>query len=435
MYMKIFNYFEFINEEKEDILLPIFLSNEFIEKISKIDSPISSHLLSISKRGSRPDSKYTLIDVGSSEDTISYSDSGKLNDFLSKIDLPLYGKSPDKYMQNSVRFFPENPIWNVNRVEIKVGRFIRKLFSQKDISLNLSDSEIENFVNKWKSLYENPNFVIYEGDDIKEGYRTNNYESMVGPLGNSCMNDETYLVSFYSYCPTAKLLVLENDESKVLGRALLWEDSDGRKIMDRIYYSLDKYYFSFIRWADENDYYYKKNNSNHFNSPFMKRGTTSYLKSKVKIPNCFEFADEGFPYFDTFIYATGDWAQNYQPTGIKRYFILNDTEGSYNEEEIIEDIHGNLIENDDDYIWSETQGGYIKFEDAYKVEYNNSEFPEHSFDDWIEVDYLNDPKNKFVKVDNVYYKKSDCVFSKKENKWIWIPDAKKVDDDWVSIYD
>jgi hypothetical protein len=258
---------------------------------------------------------------------------------------------------------------------------------------------------------------------------------MVGPLGNSCMNDETYLVSFYNFCPTAKLLVLENEDGKILGRALLWEDSEGRKIMDRVYYSFDKYYFRFTSWADENDYYYKKGNSNHFNCPFIKNGSTTYLKSKVRIPNCFEFAEEGFPYFDTFIYGVGDWAQNYQPTDVDRYFILNETDGTYREELVLRDVHGNLIENEDDYIWSDTQKGYIYFDDAYKVEYDSgSHFPEHNFDDWVELSYLEDPKNGFVKIDNLYYRKSDCVFSKKENSWIWIPEAIKKDGDWVSIY-
>ena len=412
--MKIFNYLQFITESSEKILLPVVFSNEFKDKLDNIGN---SFVASSFKQlyDSEVEKEYTLISIGGNEDTITYTDSHRLKDYkgdLRKI------KSSDE-------------LWKKNRTEIKVGRFINKFFPK-----TFTDKAIEDFVNKWKSSSnENLRFDIWSGIDIVEGYKSKNYAFHSGPLGNSCMNDETYLITFYAYCPTAKLLVLLDEDDKILARALLWEDHEQRKIMDRVYYTEDKYYYRFVRWAEDNDYFYKKLNSGHINCPFVKAGSTYYLKTKVRIPNCFDFAEEGFPFLDTFVYGVGDWAQNYEPTDVDRYFIFNETDGTYREETVLRDVHGNFIDCEDYFVWSNTQGGLIDMEKSYKVEYGSrSRFPEHNFDDWIEVDYLDDPKNGFVKVDSVYYRKKDCVFSNKENQWIWIPQAIKKDGDWVSIY-
>lgn len=409
--MKIYNYLQFIKESKDKTLLPVVFSDEFKDKLDNIGN---SHVASSFKQlyDSEVEKEYTLISVGDSEDTITYTDSHKLKDYngdLRKI------KSSDE-------------LWKKNRTEIKVGRFINKFFPN-----TFTDKAIEDFVNKWKaSTPQNLRFDIWSGIDIVDGYKSKNYASHSGSLGNSCMNDESYLVSFYAYCPTARLLVLLDEDDKILARALLWKDHEDRNIMDRVYYIEDKYYYRFIRWAEENDFYYKKLNSGHEYCPFIKRGVTHYLKSKVRIPNCFDFADEGFPFLDTYMFGVGDWAQNWQPTDVKIYYVFQDTDGTYREEELLQDVHGNLIEREEDYIWSDTQGGYIHEDGAYKVEYNSPEFPEHSFDDWIEKSYLDLDKG-FVKVGNLYYRREDCVWSKKENSWIWIPEATKKDGDWVSI--
>jgi hypothetical protein len=417
--MKIFNYLEFINEENSEIVLPLQMSSDFLDRLNKIDSKISTKLISLSGRGSKPNSKYTLVSIGDDNDSISYSDSKKVSDYF----ISVGNNEPSSYL-NRIEFLDStNDIWMKNRVQIKIGRFIRKLFSQKSINITLTDAEVEDFVNQWKSISDSDDFGILTGWDISNGYITKNYSSNTGTLGNSCMNDETYLVRFYAYCPTAKLLVLLDDNKKILARALLWTDHEGRNIMDRIYYSYDKDYFKFIRWANENDYYYKKSNSNHFHSPFIKRGVISYLQSKVRIPNCFEFADDGFPYFDTFLYATGDWAQNYKPdASTERYFVLSETDGGYYDHILEKDIYGNIIDNSDHYFWSDTQGGYIHMDNAFKVEYYDRDYPKLSFDDWIELSYLEDPKNGFIKIGNLFYKKSHCKFSEKENKWYWIPE-------------
>lgn len=409
--MRISNYLQFILESKEKSLLPVVFSTEFKDKLDNIGN---SFVASSFKQlyDSEVQKEYTLISIGDSEDTITYTDSHKLKDYSGDL---RQIKSTDQ-------------LWKKNRTEIKVGRFVHKFFPS-----TFTDKAIEDFVNKWKaSTPQNLRFDIWTGIDIVEGYKSKNYASYSGSLGNSCMNDETYLVSFYAYCRTARLLVLLDEDDKILARALLWKDHEDRDIMDRVYYIEDKYYYRFIRWAEENNFYYKKLNSGHENCPFIKGGSTYYLKSKVRIPNCFEFSDDGFPFLDTYMFGVGDWAQNWQPTDVKIYYVFQETDGTWREEELLQDVHGNLIEKEEDYIWSDTQGGYIHEDGAYKVEYSSPEFPEHSFDDWIEKSYLDLDKG-FVKIGNLYYRREDCVWSKSENSWIWIPEATKEDGDWVSI--
>src|SRR5690606_25207707 len=79
---------------------------------------------------------------------------------------------------------------NINRVylsgrsEIKIGKFINKLFNKE-----FSDKEIEDFVNLFKSEMKKKTevFEIVEGDDIEYWYNCDNYLNKKGNLGNSCM--------------------------------------------------------------------------------------------------------------------------------------------------------------------------------------------------------------------------------------------------------
>ena len=59
------------------------------------------------------------------------------------------------------------------------------------------------------------------------------------PLTNSCMNNRSDLVDFYTYVPNIKLVVLLNEDDEIEGRALLWTDIEGRLFLDRVYYASD----------------------------------------------------------------------------------------------------------------------------------------------------------------------------------------------------
>ena len=75
--MKLLKFLEFINESLRDFQLPTYFSKDFIEKLLKIDSPITKELVLFSYK--RAESSFSLIDLGDFDDTIKYTDSYKFD--------------------------------------------------------------------------------------------------------------------------------------------------------------------------------------------------------------------------------------------------------------------------------------------------------------------------------------------------------------------
>lgn len=318
--MKIFKYFDFILENSKNIKFPFVYSNAFKDKISLIDSPISNDILLL--LGEKM--PYSLINIGKTNDTITFIPADRLNrsfnSFIDKLGVKSFISAFSKLSSNH-----EN--WNKGSIEIKIGRFIKKILGDK-----YNDSEIEKFVNMWKSLDDFDRFELWTGHRIKMGYDSTKYhysETSINPLMNSCMNDMP-VVEFYQYCNGLRLLALLDEEGYILGRALVWKDYKYRDIMDRVYYVYDKDYYKFINYANKNGWYYKKRNVSG-GSTFVKDGEEQHLLTKVRVPDVFKFKNDGFPYMDTFYYAQGEWAQNYEPEGT--YLKLQDADGGYEEYE------------------------------------------------------------------------------------------------------
>lgn len=323
--MKLLRFLDFITEAASDVLLPFRASSEVEQRLDEIDSPIASKLRGVIK--SKQLMKLTLVTV-SDDGNIEYSDSYRVDEFKKK----QMGDS-DYPTSNWLTWFLPNPsdeVYSYRRVSIGVGRFINRIFPNE-----FTSAEVEDFVNKWKSISEVvPNFDIWSGSDIKRGYRSNNYhytDTNMNTLMNSCMNDQLDCIEMYEYCPDLRLLVLLNDENHILGRALVWKDYQNRTIMDRVYYVYDSDYHKFIKYAKQNGWYYKKRNISG-GSSFIKGDKEMSLDTKVKVPNVFNMEKnyEKFPYMDTFYYAQDDWAYN-MPPDEGRYLKLQDTEGNFDE--------------------------------------------------------------------------------------------------------
>jgi len=400
--MKLFNYIDFITEARGDIKCPAVLSVSFIKKCKQIDSPISQSLIDMDRKLS----SYTFIDDNLNGETIQYTESERAIDVLNK----MYGlggenriKSmrnfdPQKYLSLMSNPEPDSQFWLSNRVDIKVGRFVRRFLGEE-----FTDAQIEDFVNKWKSSFqiEGENFEFRTGNGIVEAYDTTNYHGEEGynPLWNSCMNNRTDLVDFYLYVKDLEMLVLVDSESKIMGRALLWTDDEGRKLLDRVYYINDKDYYKFINLAKENGWYYKKRNISG-GSTWILNGIEQKVHSKIKYP--VESISDLFPYVDSFYYLDdkNGFLMNYEPSG--SYYVLNDTDGQYEYYSGVYDVYGNIVEDEDDYIFSKTQNGLVSLYSSEHVEYDG-------FDDYIHISYLEDPKNEFVfdEEEQMWYKKED----------------------------
>jgi len=392
--MKLFNYVEFITEARGDVKCPAILSESFIKKCQSIDSPISKALINMDRKLS----SYTFIDDNLDGETIQYSESERVLDVLKKKYVSSVNFDPQKYLSLISNPEPDSQFWLSNRVDVRVGRFVRRFLGEE-----FTDSQIEDFVNKWKSSFETKGekFEFRTGNGIVEAYDTTNYHGEEGynPLWNSCMNNRTDLVDFYLYVEDLEMVVLVDSEDKIMGRALLWTDNEGRKLLDRVYYIYDKDYYKFINLAKENGWYYKKRNISG-GSTWILNGIEQKVHSKIKYP--VESISDLFPYVDSFYYLDdkNGFLMNYEPSG--SYYVLNDTDGQYEYYSGVYDVYGNRVEDEDEYIFSKTQKGLVSLYSAEHVEYDG-------FDDYIHISYLEDPKNGFVfdEEEQMWYKKED----------------------------
>lgn len=156
----------------------------------------------------------------------------------------------------------------IGRQTIKIGRFVKKFLSENAFDeFNIKDSDIEKFVNFYKSYfnYDPTKLKIVEGDEIKKYYLEENYFEpsglKYGSLWNSCMRqkERNKFMNLYAL-NDVKMLVLFSDDEKVRARALLWDNvkefktDNTYKFMDRIYSVYDHDIDVFKKWAKENGY-------------------------------------------------------------------------------------------------------------------------------------------------------------------------------------
>lgn len=204
-----------------------------------------------------------------------------------------------------------NKVWSKDRQEIKVGKGVRAILKSANVEVDAKD--LEDFVNSFKALMDrlNDKFSLFEevkGDDISYWYKYTNYFERKGTLGGSCMsNVPSRFFDIYVKNPETCSLVIfksQDDDSKIMARALLWTLRDGKKFMDRIYTINDSDVQLFKDYAKENGWYVKRYNdsseSNHVISP---EGSEVRLSMIVDVEN----GDYGsYPYLDTLKYYNPD---------------------------------------------------------------------------------------------------------------------------------
>ncbi len=200
----------------------------------------------------------------------------------------------------------------IGRVSIKFGRFLKKFLSQSAFSeLSITDSEIEKFVNFYKSYFNSSidDIKVVDGDDILKYYLQDNYfapnGNTYGSLWNSCMRqrERNKFMRIYAKNSDIKMAVMLSDDGKVRARALLWENvhehnSDNKyKFMDRIYTVYDHDVDTFKEWSKKNGYISKWEQSAKSELLFDIDGDPIRKKLYV-LPENYDF--DWYPYFDTF---------------------------------------------------------------------------------------------------------------------------------------
>lgn len=197
-------------------------------------------------------------------------------------------------------------LWSTGRQEIKVGRIARALLTTAKI--DFIDREIELFVNDYKAAIDkfNDKFSYFDevsGSSIIHWYDECNYYESDGTLGNSCMAGMgSDVLGIYEDSENISMLIYKSsdDETKILGRAILWKLVSGERYLDRIYTINDSDVNLFREYAKENNIYTKRdNNSSNIGDAYKPDGSgTVELNLVCQI----ETGLDSFPYMDTLKY-------------------------------------------------------------------------------------------------------------------------------------
>lgn len=203
----------------------------------------------------------------------------------------------------------------IGRVTIRIGRFVNKFLKRTTFeTYNISPQDLENFVNLYKSYFIRNvlNLSVVEGNDIPKWYLEQNYHqnngNMFGTLWSSCMrqHERNKFMKLYADNKEAKMLILLADDGKLIGRAILWDkvlDINGveYKFMDRIYTIYDHDVNVFKKWAKENGYMHKTEQSARSERYVVKyendQPVATNMKLYLKLEN---HKQKYYPYLDTF---------------------------------------------------------------------------------------------------------------------------------------
>ena len=335
--MILLKYSDFILEEAGGLTGLFKLSKEIRYNLEKLirdfNDPIADALLELD----RSQQDITYVNLSNDSNMVSYIDMSRIKRFHDEViklkNLPtllkkyslddfirIYNIKPDNGKLNATYFDIK-----VSFTEISIGRFIKKLFYD-----TFSDVQVSQFVERWVSVNTSGEFKIWGTEKILDAYNSANYEEYVGSsLDHSCMNDDSS-VNFYRVCPGVKILVLLDGDNSIKARCLLWEDVDGKKIMDKVYYNTESDYYKFVNWANNNDYYIRNSKAGKLNE-FSYKGNLITLNTKVKFPNIEQYKHEYFPFIDTFCYAKDGFGMNYKPEDPGKYFKLQETDGTFDE--------------------------------------------------------------------------------------------------------
>lgn len=251
-------------------------------------------------------------------------------------------------------------VWKNCRVPIKLGRFIKKIFTDfAIINFDIKDQEIERFVNLFRSYFtqDESKLLIVSGEEIKKYYLHSNYHRSnglcLGSLWNSCMRQaerNKYLTLYTDNPEQCKMLVYLDDEGKVRARALLWDnvkshDSEETiKFMDRIYTVYDHDVEFFFSWAQKNGYITKAYQNAKTEMLYKVDGKVQQLRLFVNL-------NKGFlsyvPYLDTFKYFNPKLGRYSSSPDFNYSYVLVQSDGSYEREPEPE-----TEEYDDDNGWN-----------------------------------------------------------------------------------
>lgn len=439
------------NRFKDDFLFENMINETFIYfikdfkdvlyKLSKSGNQIATDLIDIEYKDSKSDN--TFISLGR-EGYITYN---RLRDLKRNIEKSFteWAKSRSLSDENAQsildtllkkiengetsqsdvnHLFKDYELDKKSRNEVKLGRFVNAVLPGK-----FTPKDIEEFTNQFKATLEKQgqHFMEVSGDEINHWYNFENYLSMEGTLGNSCMARKKGIFQLYVENPdVCKLLVLVEDE-KLIGRALVWKlnsiksyglKSEGVWFMDRQYTINDSYVEKFRNYAKEKGWYYKSYNNHHSLTTVTVVGEEKNCEMSVKIKSG---KYSRYPYMDTFKRYNPEDGMLYNDEGdssdYEGQFILNDTGGGFEEIRggVWSEWHDRMIP-EDEAVWSDWADSYLDRDSAIYISvgsrrYRDSYYPEDC-DDIVYDEWIDEP----IHVD-------DAVYSEPYGYYLYVENA------------
>jgi hypothetical protein len=259
----------------ESILLT---SPELKEMLNKIDDPVAKQFTDLIYKDIK--TKYNILDKTDINSKLSFVSD---NQATTKIN-----SGTDKWA-----------LFSKSNNSTTIGRVVKSILSDNNIVV--SDRDVDKFVDKFKAEFdkslikdkESP-FKIVKGEDIRYWYLIYNYNENArsgnGSLGKSCMRYEEcqkFLDIYVNNPDQVTMVILLNDDNKLLSRALLWKTNKGL-YLDRIYYTNQSDIELVMDWVKENNTIYRMYNDERL------EGNEWVSLKKVKY--------DYYPYMDTFKY-------------------------------------------------------------------------------------------------------------------------------------
>jgi len=288
--------------------------------------------------------------------------------------------------------YTEDGLWSrSNRQEGRPARVIRSLFSNKVMKL-LKESDLERFASYYSAftvLHSYAKITQVTGAEIADVYKHPH------PTFSSCMNcaDRGFFSIYTCNSDVISMLVMtderDDEDPKLIGRALVWKLPDGRTFCDRIYGQNMDCIEYLKQYAMEQGWYVKPRQTYDDKTTFQDPNGTVFEET-YRIALKTDFG--AYPYLDTFTYGGDGWLTNDVTCDYQHQYT--NTNGTRNEE--VEDIHGEMRERSE-CVWSNYHNGYIYENNAYQIA-----------GDWFECDECED--ETMICIDGEEYSASDCTY-------------------------
>lgn len=300
--------------------------------------------------------------------------------------------------------------WKKRRNSISPGRIFSRILTPEYFKSILSDSDIENFSNRYTAEMDNQlEFEIVSGEDIRKHYLKDTYSSKHGTSGNSlwqsCMNNENTqkFLDIYTLNPNNVQLLVVKHPGGVVGRALIWRDAElytptksikdqtpiVTTFMDRCYFTQDWIMNKMLDFARSNGwyarYYQKPQEHQVLQDP---KGQANNFLVKVKMDN---LRCEFYPYMDTMFYI------DYKTSTLSNSNLLT-PEGESSDRQLRQT--GGFPNT----VWDYINNAWIRRGDSV----------------WIKnkTTYFNKTNAIFSDKAKDYFLKAECLYSKLDNEYI-----------------